>query len=309
MSATFRHDAGLYEGDEGLLSLLVPFAQDGAAAGEPVVFALHDRHSDLLRPALAGVPGVTFLPFVYACPAATVRTLLDLFERQTAGDGGRMRIVGEIHEPTLATWEPWARYEAAVNRLCADFDVWALCAYDLHSTPSEVLDDVACTHPRIATAGGSCRPSDGYQSPETFLTARPEPPADPLERLPPALELIDPGAALARQAVAGLASEYGCLAQEQVNSLSFGLSEAVTNAHLHGRPPVWLRLWAAPDRIHAAVTDAGAGLSDPFAGLRPAASPGKRGGGLGLWISHLICDQVTHAHRPDGFTVRLTARA
>ncbi|MGH2876737.1 MAG: MEDS domain-containing protein, partial [Solirubrobacteraceae bacterium] len=234
MSPMFRHDAGLYDGDEGLLSLLVPFAQDGAAAGEPLVFALHDRHADLLRPALAGTPGITFLPFAYACPAAAIRALLDLFEGQAAGAGGPMRIVGEVYEPTLATWEPWARYEAAVNRLYADFDVWALCAYDTRTTPDEVLDDVVCTHPRIATAGRSCLPSDSYQSPERFLAARPEPPADPLERMPPALELIDPGAATARRAVADLASQYGCLPHEQIDSLSFGLSEAVTNAHLHG---------------------------------------------------------------------------
>lgn len=302
------HQAGLYDGDDGLVSLLVPFAQDAAAAGESTVFALHDRHNALLRPALGDTPGVTFLPFAYARPAGAVRALLELFETHAATDDGRMRIVGEVHEPTAATWEPWARYEAAVNRLFADFDVWALCAYDMHTTPDEVLDDVACTHTWITTADGERLPSDSYQSPETFLAARPEPPPDPLERLPPALELVDPGAATARQAVAELASRHSRLLQDQVDSLSFGISETVTNAHLHGRPPVWLRLWAAPDRIHAVVSDAGAGLRDPFAGLRPARTAGE-GGGLGLWISHLICSQVTHAHRPDGFTVRLTARA
>ena len=51
-----------------------------------------------------------------------------------------------------------------------------------------------------------------------------------------------------------------------IDSLVLGVSEAVTNALIHGRRPVRFRLWLAPDRIVATVTDRGDGPADPFAG-------------------------------------------
>lgn len=307
MSGAFVHEAGLYGSDEELVSLLVPFAQEGAAAGEPTVFALHERNAEVVRTALADTPGVTFAPFAYTRPARAVRALLNLFEAHAAGDGGRLRIVGEVHDPDPATWEPWARYEAAVNRLYAGFAVQALCAYNTTTTPEGVLADVARTHHRITSADGGHWPSDSYESPEAFLTARPEPPADPLERTPPTLELVDPTPAAARRAIAGIASRHTFLRSERLDEFTYGLSEAVTNAHLHGRPPVRLRLWVSGDRLHAAVTDAGAGPTDPFAGLRPGSPRDGGGGGLGLWVTHQLCSQVTHAYHRGGFTIRLTA--
>lgn len=71
------------------------------------------------------------------------------------------------------------------------------------------------------------------------------------------------------------------------------VSEAVTNATCHGRPPVLLRIWSDRDRIVVTITDQGGGPTDPFAGLLPA-------GGLGLWVTHQLCDQVTHRSRQAG---------
>jgi anti-sigma regulatory factor (Ser/Thr protein kinase) len=83
------------------------------------------------------------------------------------------------------------------------------------------------------------------------------------------------------------------------------VSETVTNAICHGRPPTQLRVWPARDRIVVTVTDQGRGPSDPFAGLLPAAK--APAGGLGLWLTHQLCNLVTFDHREDGFTVRLIA--
>lgn len=36
---------------------------------------------------------------------------------------GRVRVVGEVLDPaTPQLWQPWARYEAAINDLFRDFD-------------------------------------------------------------------------------------------------------------------------------------------------------------------------------------------
>lgn len=306
VSSGYRHDAGLFEDDQGLLDLLVPFARDGAALGEPVVLALRDRHVQLVRDALKDVPQITFVPSPYTRPASAVRTLLELFEAHAANARARLRVVGEVVDsPTWLTWQPWARYEAAINRLFASFDVWGICAYDTRSTPAPVIDDVIHTHPHITTRHGTRANSD-YQPPETFLAARQNPPADPVERAAAALQLTDPTPAAARHAVAKLAASHTRIPNQQASDLVCAVDEAVTNALLYGRPPVKLRAWATVDRLHATVSDSGPGPGDPFAGLTPANSAGSGGLGLGLWVTHQLCSQVTHTRNEDGFTVHLT---
>jgi hypothetical protein len=82
-----------------------------------------------------------------------------------------------------------------------------------------------------------------------------------------------------------------------------GVSEAISNALIHGRRPVRFRLWLAPDRIVATVTDRGDGPADPFAGLLPVSKTGP--GGLGLWLTHQLCSHVTLDTTDHGFTIRL----
>ena len=88
-----------------------------------------------------------------------------------------------------------------------------------------------------------------------------------------------------------------------IEHLVFAVSEAVTNALTHGRPPVRFRLWSAPDRIVATVTDRGDGPADPFAGLLPVTDTCSAG--LGLWLTHQLCSHVTLDTTDDGFTIRL----
>ena len=65
-----------------------------------------------------------------------------------------------------------------------------------------------------------------------------------------------------------------------IEHLVVAVSEAVTNVVSHGRPPVRFRLWTAPDRIVATVTDRGDGPADPFAGLLPVTDTCSAGWGL-----------------------------
>jgi anti-sigma regulatory factor (Ser/Thr protein kinase) len=83
-----------------------------------------------------------------------------------------------------------------------------------------------------------------------------------------------------------------------------GVTEAVTNALLHGRAPVTVRFWATPDRIVITVHDHGRGPADPLAGLVPTPSS-RAHPGLGLWIIHQLDMDVALKHADDGFTVRL----
>ena len=162
------------------------------------------------------------------------------------------------------------------------------------------------THPPLPGCwDGEHRPNPRYTEPTAFLTERARREIDPLERSRPDLALTDPAPADGRRAAAALAATT-TLDRETIDGLMVGVSEALANAIRHGRPPVELRAWAAPDRVLVVVRDRGSGPSDPYAGYLP-----RRGeqvdSGLGLWITRQVCSRVTLTQTPEGFAVRLVA--
>jgi anti-sigma regulatory factor (Ser/Thr protein kinase) len=302
----YLHEAVYYRSAEELLAVAVPFLLDGVAAGEPTVLSFGERNAALLRRALPADSGVLFLTGgdVYARPAAAIRRYREMLAGYVAAGAGQIRILGELPTSALGvTWDWWARYESAINHAYDEFPLWSLCAYDLRRTPHAVLDDVARTHPRCLTPDGRHVPSATYTEPMTYLRENRPVPADPLQATPPHVELTDPTAAQARAAV--YAADRGALPGDDVDDLVVAVSETVTNALRHGRPPVRLRLWAGPDRIVTTVSDGGDGPKDPFAGLLPTGDGTQ--GGLGLWIAHQSCNHVTSMRGPGGYTLRLTA--
>jgi anti-sigma regulatory factor (Ser/Thr protein kinase) len=165
-----------------------------------------------------------------------------------------------------------------------------------------VLDVAERTHPRIVSPSGQRRANDRYQNTEMFEGLPYAP--DPLEDSAPAIELVNPSAAEARHALAQIGP--GRIPATTLDDLLIGVSEAVSNAQRHGRPPATVRIWATPGRIVVTVHDKGRGPADRLAGLLPA--PGNtsdRRLGLGLWAMHQLDIDVTLRHAGDGFTVRL----
>lgn len=300
----YFHEAVYYASDDELLAVVVPFLLGGADEKEPTVVALGPEKTDLVRRALPAGAGVSFVSgAVYARPASAIRAFRALFAEHVADGAAQVRVVGEVPRPALgATWPWWARYESAVNHAYDEFPLWSLCLYDTRGTPSSVLADVARTHPRTALASGGHELSASYVPPVSFLSRWPSVPDDPVQTGPPLVTLVDPTPARARHAVRRV--DPG-LAPDDVEELVIAVSEVVTNALLHGRPPVRVRFWAGADRIVVAVTDAGDGPRDPFAGLLPIGDAAT--GGLGLWITHQSCNHVAFGHGADGFTLRLTA--
>ncbi|MEU9507031.1 sensor histidine kinase [Micromonospora sp. NPDC048170] len=302
----YYHEAIRYASDDELLAVVVPFLLGGAEAGEPTFVALGERTGGLVRSALpAGAP-VQFLSGgdVYARPAGAIRSYRQLLAEQLAAGAGQIRIVGEMPPASFgATWDWWARYESAINHAYDEFPLWSMCAYDTRITPPWVMADVARTHPRFATADGRHVPSPTWTPPAEYLRENRPIVADPAQAQPPAVELVDPTAAEARAAVRK--ADHGQVPVDEVEDLVVAVSEIVTNALRHGRPPVRLRVWAGDDRILATVSDGGEGPGDPFCGLLPA-SDGTPGG-LGVWITYQSCNHVTWQRGDDGFVLRLTA--
>jgi len=301
----YFHEAIYHRSDEELLAVVVPFLRGGVAAGEPTFVAFGPEHTELVRSAMP-TDGIEFLTGgdLYTRPAGAIQSYRRMLAELTAGGAQQIRIVGELLPPAFgATWDWWARYESAINHAYDEFPLWSMCAYDVHSTPDEVLRDVARTHPRAATPDGGHLPSADFLAPPAFLTIDRPAPYDPLVRQAPLVELVNPTPGSTRQAIARTAPP--AIDAVTVDGLMLAATEAVTNALRHGAPPVLFRLWTADDRIVVTVSDSGSGTTDPYAGLLPA--PRAPAGGLGLWLAHQLCDHV-HLHRSaDGFTVRLIA--
>ena len=296
------HEAGFYGSDAEFGALIVPFAEKGTAAGEPVIIGYDDRKSGLLRSWLTDPSGVEFVgdKSLYATPARAIATYRPLFEFHVAIGAEQIRIAGDVPHP--GNGGQWDRYESAVNTVWEDFPVWGLCLYDAASAPAAVLDVVERTHPHIVSPSGERRASDRYQEVSVFEGLQSAP--DPLEESRPIAELVNRSAADARCALAQIGRDR--VAHTTLEDLLIGVSEAVNNALRHGRPPATVRIWATSDRLVVNVHDKGHGPADRLAGLVPASSSTSDPGlGLGLWVMHQLDVDVALIHADDGFTVRL----
>jgi len=299
------HEAGFYRSDAEFRALIVPFAEEGIAAGEPVILAYDARKSALLRGWLTHPSAVDFIgdKTLYAAPARAIAAYRRLFEPRVANGAGQIRVAGEL--PQLGNggqFEGWDRYESAVNTVWDDFPVWGRCLYNTDTASAAVLDVVRRTHPYLVSPTGQRRASDRYQDPLAFEGLPYVP--DPLESSPPLAELVNRPAADARHALAQIAR--GRIPSSTLEDMLIGVTEAVANAQHHGRPPATVRIWAASDSVVVTVHDTGPGPADRLAGLVPAAgSTSDRRLGLGLWVIHQLDVDVALRRGGDGFTVRL----
>jgi anti-sigma regulatory factor (Ser/Thr protein kinase) len=300
------HEAAYYGSDEEFLSLVVPFLTGGVNAGEPTYAVFTEPKIALLRDALPDPSAVTFLSGEeqYDRPAAAIRNYRQVAADHLSAGARQVRLAGSVPHPGVGVpWTGWARYEAAVNHVFANLPLRAICPYDTRITPDDVLADVARTHPRLVTAGGERVVNPDYIEPAEFLATRIRTEPDPLEDFAPAMEMLNPATGGARRTVEAVA--LACGIGDEVDDLIAAAHEAVTNALIHGRRPVRLRVWAGPGRVVVAVSDRGQGPTDPFAGLLPAAR--FPDGGLGLWLIHQLCRHVTMSRDEYGFTIRLVA--
>lgn len=307
----FLHEAAVYDSDDDLVDVVAPCLEASAAADDPSVVVLNEHEVDVVRDVLGRVGNVHFLPGLTASdrPAAVIGRLTATFDRLVARGAERVCFVNSVPHPGVgAAWDGWRRYEAAANVLFRDLPVRAICLYDRRATPADVLLDVERTHPRLAThagdghAGADIRGDHpGYLDPAAFLLSL-APEHDPLEAASPVVEVIEPTTAAARRVVREAAAGAGLL-RAQVDELIIAVSEVVTNAMLHGLPPVTMKVWSSSDRVVLTVHDHGRGPSDPYVGLVPPSRAGTGQGGYGLWI----VDQLVPVSyvRHDGFTVRL----
>jgi anti-sigma regulatory factor (Ser/Thr protein kinase) len=303
----FVHDALYYDSDEELLTVAVPFLRDGLEAGEAVAMACPERVRGLLSAALDDDPRVHLLApdEIYGHSAVAVSAQRSYVEGALRAGAPRVRIVGEVKfGDTEATWRHWARFESVINVGLAEYPALGLCLYDTRRLPADVLAAGKLTHPYLIT-GGTRRPNPEYVAPRDYLAAGVP---DPLEATRPVLDVheIDDLRRLRHAVLDAVASTPA--GPDLAENFLVAVNEVATNAALHGRPPVRLRLWTSAARSVCLVTDSGAGVQDPSAGYVPAHGRDLSRGGMGLWLARQLCDEVDLTTTPDGFTVRLTIR-
>lgn len=305
-AGTATHDGGFYASDEEFRALITPFVEQGVAAGQPVILGYDDRKSDLLRSCLPDTPTVTFVTgssSLYGAPTKAIASWRTLVEEKVAAGATRIRIAGDVpHEGNGGRFDGWDRYESAINVVWNDLPVHSFCLYDATTVAPQVRDVVERTHPHLVTADSGRAASDRYEDPAAFAGLPAS--VDPIVAAPPLRELEDAAPAEARDVLDGLAR--GLVDEETLDHLRLGLSEALTNAIVHGRAPTSVRIWATGDRVVVHVHDRGPGPRSPLAGLVP--SPSETGAGLGLWLTHQLPEvDVALLRAPDGFTVQLRA--
>ena len=299
------HEAGFYGSDDEFAALIVPFVEEGVAAGEPVIIGYDDRKASLLRSWLADPSAVEFIADkgLYATPGRAIATYRRLFEFHVAMGAGQIRIAGDVpHRGNGGRFDGWDRYEWAVNTVWQDFPVWGRCLYDTTTAPPAVLEAVERTHPRLVSPSGHRRPSQRYQEAAVFDALPPAP--DPLEASTPVAEFTGRPVAEVRHALTQIGRSR--VADAILTHLILGVCIAVSNALRNGKPPVTVRIWAAADRIVVRVHDTGPGPADPLVGLVPPASNALTPG-LGLWVMHQLDIDTALISIGDGFTVRLRA--
>lgn len=328
-SGLARHEALLYGSDPALVDAAVSHLTEGAARGEHLVVAFAAAQADLILDGLNDPRGVSVLPNddTYLTPGAAMEFYLHATRDAVASGATGLRVVGELPAGTEHfphTWPRWSRYEAVINHVFAELPFDALCAYDTRTTDPRLLAAVRRTH-RHLHEDGSRVPSPDYRDPESLLDRWSGPQVLPVERTTPLVEVHGVGtledAHRARQELSAALVELDTALQPyaehlppadptliEVDEYLLAVYEVLTNAIVHGVPPVTVRMWVDHDHVVTTVTDRGDGVDDMFLGFttRPAADPDAPPH-QGLWLARQMCDDLSFRHDTEGFTVRVRA--
>ncbi|MEU5877637.1 sensor histidine kinase [Spirillospora sp. NPDC047279] len=310
MSEPFSHRVLPYDGIDDFLAGAMPFLRDGIDAGDRVLAVTGIGSEAVLRDAL-GPPGAGRVEFVapdrwYAHPARTLADCLGDADR-LCGEGRRLRVLAE---PAWTARSPlevleWQRLEAIVNVAFAGTGAAILCPY-ARSLPAGVVAAARRTHPETLR-GDRAVGNPGYMDPWAYnsLCDRVPLPAPPDDAW--TLTIDRPDLYWLRAYVTDYA-RLTPLAEEDLQRLLVAVTEVVTNATNHGRPPMVLRMWVEwrEAAFVCEVTDAGRWPAGSGRGLIPPRPDGP--GRFGLWAVRLLCSMVQIRTGDDGTAVRLRLR-
>jgi anti-sigma regulatory factor (Ser/Thr protein kinase) len=295
-TAPFRHEAVLYEGDDGFLDRIGQFVREGISAGEPTLVMTNARKIAALRELLGGADEdlVEYrdMEVAGANPARIIPAWDDFATRLSTGGARRLRGVGEPIWPGRSAAElaecHW--HEALINRAFANLrGFWLVCPYDIGTLSASVVDDARRTHP--LTHDGEESLSGGKHGAERtelvptrpLATALDQPHSVVAQRRFDGDRLAD-----LRSLVATEGARTG-LSSAQIDNLVVAVNEVATNSVTHGGGSGAARIWRQGGAIVCEISDAGT-IIDPLVDrTRPSGTPTDA---RGLWTVNSLCDLV-----------------
>lgn len=302
MTAPATHTTLLYEGPREYAAEAGGFLREGLERGHRGLVLAPPSRVDMLRSALGrDADEVTFVEdtTAYAPQWNAFRVLLEFAAKAPEV---RSCVVAEqrLTARTAAEVADYGRLEAAANVVFADQDVDLLCPYDAATLPSHLLAIGLQTHDAVITEGAR-RANPRFDDPMDHLaqlSAVPPPPAGSTRLA--CLTRAD--VALARQVVRAEGERAG-IDGGVVADVALAVTEVVTNALLHGEPPVLLHVYDDDETWVCHVQDAGQRPVGPLVGLVPPSAPSEQG--YGLWLARQLCAAVDVGNDRSGTHVRL----
>ena len=296
----FRHEAFFHEGDDELLSGVLPYLCEGIDNGDAVLVAVTRRRSAMLQEALGEeAASVRFLDMreLGANPARLIPVWRELVVEE---NGRAVRALGE------QAWvgrcegelEECHRHESLLNHACHADSRWhLLCPYDSAALDDGVLARACRTHP-LLREGGVRGASTLYEpAPEPYAGALPEPKVEPARLAFTVAHLGELRTLVFR------AARDALLSYVRAEDLTLAVDELASNSVVHGGGQGTLRVWREQRSLVCEVQDAGH-IEDPLAGrTRPSH---EQMSGRGLWLVNNACDLVEIRSSPArGTTVRV----
>jgi anti-sigma regulatory factor (Ser/Thr protein kinase) len=309
-TASFRHEALLYEGRDGLLAGALPFLREGLEHHEPMLVAVSADTIALLRDALGeDADEVQFADMAEfgRNPGRLIPAWQD-FVTEHAHDGRPVRGIGEPiwAGRSAAELVECQLHESLLNVAFSHADGFSLmCPYDVGTLDDGVVHEACCSHPEVVDDGGAAHASHHYRHAAGELLA----PFDlPLPTPPAGAELLgfDRNGLREVRAVVARHAEAARLPPPRADDLVLAASEVAANSVRHGGGQGVLRVWRAGDSIVCEVRDRGQ-IDDALVGRH---SPDlEQLDGRGLWIAHQLCDLVQLRSGHGSTVVRLFMRA
>ncbi|MDF2092181.1 sensor histidine kinase [Knoellia sp. 3-2P3] len=288
------HLALVYHGVDEFVGRVSGYVRAGLALDEPVlVLASREKVARVRDELGADAAAVEFADAEvgYHPQLRATYECLDYIQRQ---GGRRSRVVAEQALGRRSPMEvaDYLRMESAANVVYQPYPVEILCPYDASALSSDLIEACHRTHAELLEHDGARR-SALFVDPHRFIpdsTTVPAPPASA-----PAISCLTGADVPSARHFAREEMRRAGLPDDVVDDVVLAVSELVSNALTHGRPPARLAVYTehAPGQVPVLVChvrDDGGGPVDALAGYAPPADLGTNG--RGLWMARQLCDSV-----------------
>jgi anti-sigma regulatory factor (Ser/Thr protein kinase) len=304
-TAVASHTALVYGGEDHFTTSVGAYLEEGVARDERVLAVVPRVKIERLRDELgAEAQRVHFIDAAegYRPQWNVFRAVLDQLAQ---APDRHLRVVAEqdLAARSPAEVRDYQRLEAVANVVFRDHPLTLLCPYDADVLSSDLFDISRRTHSTVMDATG-WRPNEQFSDPAAILLGLASVTPSPAGAA--ALRCEGPAdVSAARRFVRDHAARAG-LHADAIDDLALAITEVLTNALTHGRPPRLLHVYDAGATWVCHVHDSGPGPDDPFTGFTPPSALSDHG--YGLWLARQLCDAVDVGVDATGTHVRLHVR-